>query len=308
MKRLDLSNINSGASLPLKSGSLEFIQDSYKEIIGALVLDMNKQFVGGDISYNGISGYYYLNVINGVNITVVGDIWTFSDGYVYVKDEIYPFIGCSIDVSTINPVVSSFLYYKLITTQYVGNGLNADPVTFTDGSQHNVHDIRSISLEVSATDPSGIGKLHHRYNIRRDSRSKYIIGDIRIIQYNHPGTFDSTGLYDPTNSMNHYYYASFNGWAICNGQNGTIDMSGRVPVGYDPVNYPLGSTGGSKDAVLVEHNHEVFGYFGNVPLAQGGGLGILGANTTLTTSTEGVSGVDKNMQPYKVVLYIQKVA
>jgi hypothetical protein len=308
MKRLDLSNINSGASLPLKSGSLEFIQDSYKEIIGALVLDINRDFVGTTTTINGITGYYYLNVINGVNITVVGDIWTFSDGYVYVKDEIYPFIGCSIDVSTINPVVNSFLYFKLIKTQYVGNGLNADPVTFTDGSQHNIHDIRSISLEVSATDPSGIGKLYLQSGILRKKKDNYIIGDIRIINNPQTDMFDSTGLYNPTNSSNYYYYSTYNGWAICNGQNGTIDMRGRVPVGYDPVNYPIGSTGGSKDAVLVEHDHEVVGYSGTLPLAQGGGVGMLGANTTLTTSTEGVSGVGKNMQPYIVVLYIQKVA
>jgi len=44
------------------------------------------------------------------------------------------------------------------------------------------------------------------------------------------------------------------GWAICNGNNGTRNRNGRVPLQYDPSTYAtLGATGGSKDAVVVSH-------------------------------------------------------
>lgn len=44
------------------------------------------------------------------------------------------------------------------------------------------------------------------------------------------------------------------GWAICDGSNGTPDMRGRVPLGVSG-NYERGNTGGYEDATLVEHNH-----------------------------------------------------
>lgn len=44
------------------------------------------------------------------------------------------------------------------------------------------------------------------------------------------------------------------GWFECDGQNGTPDLRGVFPLGSSST-YPLGSTGGSPDAVLVSHNH-----------------------------------------------------
>lgn len=102
------------------------------------------------------------------------------------------------------------------------------------------------------------------------------------------------------------------GWAICNGNNGTINKGGRVGIGYDSVNYPvIGSTGGSKDAVVVSHSH-TYSSINNI------GKAVLGFDSVgdkegasyfiSNTNTVGVSGVDKNMQPYVVTLFIQKIA
>lgn len=44
------------------------------------------------------------------------------------------------------------------------------------------------------------------------------------------------------------------GWVECNGTNGTPDLRGMFPLGRSP-SYPLNSTGGSANAVLVSHNH-----------------------------------------------------
>ena len=98
------------------------------------------------------------------------------------------------------------------------------------------------------------------------------------------------------------------GWAICNGNNGTPPMQGRTIVNYGGDFTTLNATGGSKDAVVVEHNHT-----GHVIKATGtwrGGGDDSGDNATSTTgnvSTTGVSGTNKNMQPYIVLVYIMKL-
>ena len=98
------------------------------------------------------------------------------------------------------------------------------------------------------------------------------------------------------------------GWAICNGNNGTPPMQGRTIVNYGGDFTTLNAVGGSKDAVVVEHNHT-----GHVIKATGtwrGGGDDSGNNATSTTgnvSTTGVSGTNKNMQPYIVLVYIMKL-
>ena len=106
------------------------------------------------------------------------------------------------------------------------------------------------------------------------------------------------------------------GWAICNGQNGTQPRAARVSIGYG--NNPtantkeftsLGQPGGSKDAVIVSHTH-------NLQLRanrqnnwkQGSDIGCTGwGASTRDTDFTGESGENKNMQPYVVVLFIQRV-
>jgi hypothetical protein len=101
------------------------------------------------------------------------------------------------------------------------------------------------------------------------------------------------------------------GWAICNGANGTKNRSGRTSIGYDATNYAtLGAVGGSKDAVVVEHTHNV-GIDTYPDAGETKGLydqATSGNLTNITTSSTGVSGTDKNMQPYIVTLFIQRIA
>lgn len=102
------------------------------------------------------------------------------------------------------------------------------------------------------------------------------------------------------------------GWAIRNGNNGTDNIDGRVGVAYGASNNVIGQTGGSKNAVLVHHNH-----------AMGDQSGSSGSGTTNIrylgremesnslgipyTDFSGESGVGKNMQPYIIDLYIMKL-
>ncbi len=47
---------------------------------------------------------------------------------------------------------------------------------------------------------------------------------------------------------------TYTGWALCNGNNGTIDLRGKFPVGYSDTDgdYDLGDTGGSKTVTLTK--------------------------------------------------------
>ena len=99
------------------------------------------------------------------------------------------------------------------------------------------------------------------------------------------------------------------GWAICNGNNGTPNISNRVIVSYGSDFPTLNAVGGSKDAVVVAHSHGL--KYGS------SGTGTKYPETPYITDSitgemqgteiTGESGVNKNMQPYIVLVYIMKL-
>ena len=119
------------------------------------------------------------------------------------------------------------------------------------------------------------------------------------------------------------------GWALCNGVTvkgfKTPDLRDRFVVGAGN-SYSVGVTGGSPDAVVVSHTHTITpnphnhgnsnhahtrgcevdcdddGQFVYPPNAT-----VVGGNITLSLSTEGVSGVGKNLPPYYALCYIMRV-
>ena len=145
-------------------------------------------------------------------------------------------------------------------------------------------------------------RLRNAYN---SIVSQFFIGEIKWLKFTPEqilANFDSTGLGTSD---------AFLGWKICS------EDDGRVSIAFGSVYNELGATGGSKDAVVVEHNHNgkisnVSGTDGDKFVAQNGGSG--GGTTTasgdgvINVSTEGVVGTDKNMQPYVVELKIIRIA
>lgn len=180
------------------------------------------------------------------------------------------------------------------------------------------------------------------------AEAQWLVGDIKEVDCTNQyitDNFDSSGK-----GKNERL-----GWAICNGNNGTRNRTGRVSVAYGNVT-PLDSTntsqftamgttgsptiGGSKDAVLVSHTHYTVVYGseqGNNTnsLKDGNGAsryeqglsarafdtgsdafdyelatdsGTINAGKTSVAGTaNNAFGVDKNMQPYIVTLFIQKI-
>lgn len=128
---------------------------------------------------------------------------------------------------------------------------------------------------------------------------QYEVRDLWVNQAYIDTNFDGTGL----------GILIMDGWAICNGLNGTPNLDGLVSIGYG-TNYPvIKAVGGSKNAVVVEHTHTFEGSEGNTPvpgtLICTNNVSSTGIQTSL--STVGVSGLNKNMQPYMVLLKIIKL-
>ena len=108
------------------------------------------------------------------------------------------------------------------------------------------------------------------------------------------------------------------GWVLCDGQNSTPDLRNKFIVGASDstgdTTYPgvsPGATGGSADATLVSHTHNLFYNHGSF----GGSSGAVtprGTNTPSTpgisgrVSTEGSSATNANLPPYYALAYIMK--
>lgn len=120
------------------------------------------------------------------------------------------------------------------------------------------------------------------------------------------------------------------GWALCNGSNGTPDLRDRFVIGAGN-SYAVAATGGSKDAIVVSHDHTATsvvtdpGHSHTVPTRGEvtGGTGIMRSNgpsagtpstnssttgitVATTVASAGSSGTNANLPPYYALAYIMK--
>ena len=100
------------------------------------------------------------------------------------------------------------------------------------------------------------------------------------------------------------------GFALCNGQNGTPNLQDKFIVGAGS-GYAVDATGGSADATLVSHTHNLLYNHGSF----GGSSGAVtprSGNSPVTpgisgrVSTEGSSATNANLPPYYALAYIIK--
>lgn len=130
------------------------------------------------------------------------------------------------------------------------------------------------------------------------------------------------------------------GWLLCNGGSGTPDLRDRFVIGSG-TNYPVASTGGSANAIIVDHDHafsattgnqnqdhvhEMNAYLGNLGGSNTGyvgddsGAGSAGTRPTnansvghthaLSGTTNGAnggqSGTNANLPPFYALAFIMK--
>jgi hypothetical protein len=143
-------------------------------------------------------------ILKGVKVTTSGSTVTYTDGFVAIAGEVFVVTGSSFPLSS-NP--SDILYFNPVESP-----VPPDPTTYQDTSIKNVHLQRVAVLKYKAVGDS-LGVEYFK-SLRTDA------GDIRD-WINPQGTavtdfFDTTGL-----GIN-----IKEGWAICNGLNGTPDLRG----------------------------------------------------------------------------------
>lgn len=123
------------------------------------------------------------------------------------------------------------------------------------------------------------------------------------------------------------------GWYLCNGTNGTPNLTDRFIIGAGNT-YSVGASGGSKDAIVVNHTHTASSVSTVVDPGHKHGLGSTGTtnpdiaysasvvstvsrytddaftgisvNTDTTVQTTGASGTDANLPPYYALCFIMK--
>lgn len=276
MKRLNTSPITSGIAMPIKSGTLDFLQDAHKETTANIVASLLGFIPDANTVY----------ILNGCVNSNTSPSYNVSAGSVYYNGEIY-------DVPAFNFTTTGtdLPYGNLAVTQYT---TNADGVQFTDGTTRNVHDIRKIVVSATSVNtgyPIYTAWLKAGAFIKGDT--KEVVCDSAYLSNN----FDSTGL----------GRLERKGWAILNGNNGTPNDNGKVVIAYGTDYTTLGATGGSRDAVVVAHTHKIAKNTGDFSSTGGAGPVSFGSPFTQDSESTGVSGTDKNMQPYVVRLRIMKL-
>jgi hypothetical protein len=132
-KILDITPISDAAQMPVKKGTLKFIQDAHKDSLNQALLAMV-----GD-SYNALNAYVMWGCVNSGSFPA----YDITAGAVWYLGEVYEVPAASFSVTGSNVAV-----LNITTTQYT---TNADPVTFTDASSHNVHNIRKITISSGAS-------------------------------------------------------------------------------------------------------------------------------------------------------------
>lgn len=147
-------------------------------------------------------------------------------------------------------------------------------------------------------------------------RSAIQVGEVRMFAVD-PVNFDSGGLGK----------WEYKGFAICNGNNGTVNMAGRVAVGQDGTDSDfnqIGETGGAKDRALTAANLPNPGDLSGFGLIR---KSIAGQATTTADHDSNGSGTEPDtrnapgnwpysgsiaapfsiVQPYRVLVYLQRI-
>jgi len=147
MKKLDLSAVTDAAQFYPKKGTFNFLQLAFQEGFSSII----ETLIGS--AYNPSIVY----ILSGVGVNIGGVIYynpnfvgvttNYMTGYAYYNGEFF-----IITASTITPTTGQVPLFILNSTSYT---TNADPVTFTDHTTHNIHIIRSLSIVAGAVGGSG---------------------------------------------------------------------------------------------------------------------------------------------------------
>jgi hypothetical protein len=114
--------------MPLKKGTLQFLQDAYTEITAATIKSLIGPGYDPSIVY----------ILNGILNTGTLPTYTISAGSIFYNGEVFDLPAASFSATGLNIAI-----FQILQTQYT---TDADPVTFTDSTARNIHNIRQIQV------------------------------------------------------------------------------------------------------------------------------------------------------------------
>lgn len=145
MRKLNTTAISNSNGMPVKGGTLDHVQLAYQEAVNALA----RNLIGRDI--DNTRGYILFGLIN----TGSAAAMNVTAGAVYFAGEVYLVDAFNLNVAQTAVASVQTSYYQT----------NADPVTFTDGVQRSVHEVRKIIFTDGASG-SGLFDFGNMVNTR----------------------------------------------------------------------------------------------------------------------------------------------
>lgn len=267
----------------------QLIQDNYREISSALARSLS---FGLNLSQP--------IILTGVAWQIGPGTITATEGWFYYQDEFYKFNPPEVPIAATGLDNVAF-YRQEVTLRSMRYKVGGTPRKIHTETVIRLQTLDWINTNVSVSDRIPVNIVQRVYSLPPKA-----VVEIDILLDEISNCFDSTGL-----GINQY-----TGWAICNGNNGTVNRQGRVPVQLsDDSDFDtLGKIGGAKTAKLTvanmpPHNH-------TIPVATAAGGGTSGglSSTTGLDSLTGVTGGSGGqaqpfsiMPPYIVTLFIQRI-
>lgn len=141
MKKIDTSNVTSSSRQPLLGRSVTHLQEGSAESLDAIAQKVIGKYTANDV-------VILYGCINSGSTSGAGNPFSVSAGAVYYNGEIYTTNAVSGNFTGTNVIVGT------LTTTYQ----SGDPVTMTDGTLKNVHQVRTFVISQAA---SGSGTKDH---------------------------------------------------------------------------------------------------------------------------------------------------
>lgn len=140
MKNLILVDILTGAAAKIKSGSLQHLQNAYTEMIRLV----SQGLAGSGFDPSAVNTGY---VIYGCTNSGSGVNYVIAEGLVLYNGILYRVPAVSFSTSgALVPILTLTVSYTTAT--------NYDPVSFTDGSSHNIHQDKTLVMSAGTSGSS----------------------------------------------------------------------------------------------------------------------------------------------------------